>query len=373
MINALPHTEIAIIGAGIGGCIAAIALSKHYNVTLIDKYAQPVARVGECLAPAARRILHTLDLLTDFDAASHLTSVGMQSYWGSEQIQFIDNLVNPDGLGWHLHRQGFEQQLRTAAKARGVTVVAPMQLVDSHALSEMGEQGWLLTLTNAQEHIKLTADCVIDASGRHCVFARQQGITRKQIDKLVSCWMVIDKPPEKMMGLIAPVENGWWYAAPMATEEKVRLKQVLSFQTDADLLAKNVGTSAAAFLQTVPAIKEFQSLTATLSDADYQWYGKVAANSSMLNQVAGKGWFALGDSALSFDPLSSQGMFNSMATAMQLSDLLNERGLFDITIATEYTAQIQRIFHYYQQHKAVYYQQETRWPNHPFWLRRHHR
>lgn len=50
----------------------------------------------------------------------------------------------------------------------------------------------------------------------------------------------------------------------------------------------------------------------------------VATNSSKLEQGSGEGWFAIGDAAFSFDPLCSQGIFNAMATAMQLADLLIE-------------------------------------------------
>lgn len=370
----LPHTEVAIIGAGIGGCLAAIALSSRYKVTLIDKYAQPIARVGECLPPAASRILQKLDLLQEFSQAPHITSLGMQSYWGSEQLQFIDNLANPDGFGWHLYREGFEQQLRQAAQERGVSMLAPMQLADSKALNEH-EQGWVLTLSDTQQRFQLTADLVIDATGRHCVFARQRGVSRKQLDKLVSCWMVIDRAPQRMMGLIAPSSNGWWYAAPMATANSTHLKQVLSFQTDVDLLPKallsnSASLAAQAFLRLVPNFSEFTEIVSGIGVNEYEWHGKVAANSSMLSHAAGQGWFAIGDAALSFDPLSSQGMFNSMATAMQLSDLLLEHGIVSALPQQQYAAQIQRILHYYQQHKSIYYQQETRWAEHSFWRRR---
>lgn len=366
----MPHTEIAIVGAGIGGCIAAIALSKHYQVTLIDKHAQPIPRVGECLPPAARRILHSLSLLPEFEASNHITSLGMRSYWGSEQLQYVDNLANPDGFGWHLDREAFERQLRRAAQVSGVVLVAPMQLESSAPLVDESEQGWQLTLASSQERMVLTADVVIDATGRHCTFARQRGMTRKQFDKLVSCWMVVDRAPEKMMGLIAPSHNGWWYAAPMATSKHGQCKQVLSFQTDADLLPKGVGSNAHAFIAEVPELGEFKRIVDGVSDKEFQWHGKVAANSSVLTAVAGKGWFALGDSALSFDPLSSQGMFNTMATAMQLSDLLIEKGLFNSQAGQEYTQQIQKILHYYQQHKALYYRQEQRWHTQDFWARR---
>ncbi|MGJ8675264.1 MAG: FAD-dependent oxidoreductase, partial [Pseudoalteromonas sp.] len=42
--------SVVIIGAGVAGCIAALALCDSYKVTLIDKSASPEERIGECLA-----------------------------------------------------------------------------------------------------------------------------------------------------------------------------------------------------------------------------------------------------------------------------------------------------------------------------------
>src|SRR5690606_41851605 len=82
------ETDVLVIGAGIAGCIAAISLSDRYRITLIDKLAGPVDRIGESLVPAARRILKKLNLLTDVqdtNADLWIESPGMQSHWRSEE------------------------------------------------------------------------------------------------------------------------------------------------------------------------------------------------------------------------------------------------------------------------------------------------
>jgi hypothetical protein len=40
-----------------------------------------------------------------------------------------------------------------------------------------------------------------------------------------------------------------------------------------------------------------------------------AANSARLAETAGDGWIAIGDAALSFDPIASRGLFNALYTA----------------------------------------------------------
>ena len=121
------ETDVLIIGGGIAGCIAAIALAPFYSVSLIDKLAEPPERIGECLAPAARRILKQLDLLKGLEEG-HLQNLGTQSYWGSNQLQIVDHLRNPDGFGWYLNRRAFESYLRKSVIDRGVNTLWPFQL-----------------------------------------------------------------------------------------------------------------------------------------------------------------------------------------------------------------------------------------------------
>ena len=133
------QTDVVIIGAGVAGCIAALALCDSYQVTLIDKSEMPEERIGECLAPAARRILQQLDLLTEFEnqlvanvlTPQHLHNAGLQISWGQSTPYVTDNLSNPDGLGWRLDRQVFESFLREKALQRGVRCIWPAKLAHS--------------------------------------------------------------------------------------------------------------------------------------------------------------------------------------------------------------------------------------------------
>lgn len=84
----------------------------------------------------------------------------------------------------------------------------------------------------------------------------------------------------------------------------------------------------------------------------------------------GLGWVAAGDAALSFDPLSSQGMLNALYTGMKSGEAVHaaldeEWGLMDA-----YSARIEEIRAAYLCHYEQFYQSECRWPNHTFWSRR---
>lgn len=370
--------DIAIIGGGVAGCTASIALSQWYKVAVIDKLNEPIERIGECLAPAARRILKRLDLLSSLE--NNMASIskqiqqrnnGMQSYWGSEKVHIVDPLLNPDGFGWQLNRKKFEFFLRDNAEKRNVDCFWGYKLYNCY----YEENQWNLTFipsdTKISGNIVIKAKFVIDASGRQSQFARKLGIEREAFDKLISCWATLPNDEVNTLSTISADELGWWYSAPLPNN-----KRVLAFQTDPDLMERANLKNKKAYLQLAMAnppiarllIKKKQSI---------QFNGTVSANSTKLKQVAGKQWAALGDAAISFDPLSSQGMFNAMASALQLTDLIQELQLLTQPDSKKnqqficmYSNQVNQIWEYYLKHKRIFYSHEQRWNNAEFWKRR---
>lgn len=356
-------TDILIIGGGIAGCIAAIALVKNFKVILIDKLAEPKERIGESLAPPAQRILKELNLLEGMQALEgelYLNNLGMQSYWGSEQVQINDHLKNPDGFSRSLDRKAFEIYLRKTAEERGVNCHLGSKLLRSNYTDKQ----WHVTIQKAAQEQNLSAQFVIDASGRQSHFARSIGIKRKALDQLIACWMTLPNDQQNTLSTIASVEKGWWYSAVIPED-----KRVLAFQTDADLFEPAVFKSLDAMLELA---KENQAIAHLLAnnESNITLHGTVSANSTQLERAAGEQWAAIGDAAMSFDPLSSQGMFNAMASAMQLSDLMIQLELTDEQISTTYQKQIDSVWAHYLNHKNLFYGMEKRWKKEEFWRRR---
>jgi flavin-dependent dehydrogenase len=372
--------DVVIIGAGVAGCIAAIALAKSYDVVLIDKLDQPIERIGECLPPATRRILKRLDLLDGLESANppagqctHLRNIGTQSYWGKEQVQIVDHLRNPDGFGWHLDRRAFEIHLRKAALTSSVNCAWPAKLHDAHC----EDHRWHITTEPVDKASKLgtqnfRAKFVIDASGRQSHFARKLGIHRQHFDKLIACWATLPDFGQNKMSTISAGELGWWYSAPLPNN-----RRVLALQTDSDLINHREIKNASQFITLAQANCEMAKIIER-NEGGIQFHQTVSANSTRLNQVAGQQWAALGDAAMSFDPLSSQGMFNAMAGAMQLAEMLIVFGLIEdpgsknmAHFQSAYTHQIDQIWSHYINHKKTSYREEMRWKESVFWRRRH--
>jgi hypothetical protein len=89
------------------------------------------------------------------------------------------------------------------------------------------------------------------------------------------------------------------------------------------------------------------------------------ARSHLLHPVAGPRWLAIGDAASSFDPLSSQGIAKALRAGLRAADVIR-------TGRDEaYGQQIAAEFERYLETREHFYRIEARWPQHPFWNRRH--
>lgn len=368
-------TDILIIGGGIAGCIAATSLSKHYNVTLVDKLITPVERIGESLAPASQRILNQLGLLDDktdkhlLKNNVYIPNLGMQSYWGNESVNIVDHLKNPDGFVRNLDRKAFETYLRRKTSEHNVTCLWGMKLYTSNYENNEWRVVVKSNTVKDRKTTEINAKFVIDASGRQSHFAKNF-TDRIQEDALVACWISLPNTEKNTMSTIVSDRLGWWYTAVIPNQ-----RRIISFHTDPDLIDRKTFKSSASFLA---LIKQNKVLSKYINnEKEIEFHGTVSANSTRLKNVVGKQWVALGDAATSFDPLSSQGMFNAMASAMQMSSLLYTYNFIDNLnpdkikqFATSYSYQIDNIWKHYLSHKTTFYRSETRWKNAAFWKRR---
>jgi flavin-dependent dehydrogenase len=258
--------------------------------------------------------------------------------------------------------------LRTSAEQRGVHCIWGTKL---HQSSYEDAQWNVVAKSDDGKTQNINAKFVIDATGRQSHFARSLNVKRQHFDKLIACWATMDNHTENTMSTISASENGWWYSAVVPDN-----KRILAFQTDSDLIDKNELKTLESFLNLSEGNQEITQLLEN-NKSELKFHGTVAANSTRLEQVAGTQWAALGDAAISFDPLSSQGMFNAMASAMQMKDLIAKLD-FIHTSDTEkehqfqkiYTQQIDDIWNHYLQHKKLFYGAETRWKESEYWKRR---
>ena len=358
------ETEVLIVGAGPAGATAAINLALFRRVLLIESKADLHPRIGESLVPAARRLMADMALLESFLAEGHEPWHGNVAVWGGPEAQEIDFLRDPDGHGWHLDRARFEQWLRDMAIARGADLLIPATL----DRIEREGQRWRVSLKTAEGPRLVACNLVIDAGGRAAPVARKLGVTARADDRLICAWLYGRDQRDNGRGLtyVEAVEDGWWYTAPLPCG-----RRVLAFHTDADLPSAQIIRERKRLFECSKTVKGLSTLLAVVEFMPESESGINAANGAILDPPANEGWLAVGDAALSFDPISSQGLLNAMFTGLAAAEAADRNLRGDRLSLSEYAKVIRGIRDSYLQHLALCYSAEMRWPDAQFWRRRH--
>jgi flavin-dependent dehydrogenase len=362
------QAEVLVVGAGPAGATAALNLAPTRSVILAERQPETAQRIGESVPPVVGRLLADMGLLESFLEEGHAPCYGNRSVWGGDLPAETDFLRDPDGHGWHLNRARFEAWLRQAAVARGATLLAPAAVKDVKQVERAGGR-WRVLFATPTGPETVEADVLIDAGGRSASLASRLGARRRILDRLVCGWLYGRAETRgRGCGLtyIEAAENGWWYTAPLPGD-----RRVLAFHTDADLPSARVARDRDTLLACAHTHHE---LSAVLGESGFMAddeSGFTAAHSALLEPCAGPSWIAAGDAALSFDPLSSQGLLNALFTGLASAETADRhlRGFRDAF--DEYTQTIDGICKAYVSHLKSWYQTETRWPNSPFWRRRH--
>ncbi len=398
--------RVTVIGGGPAGAATALTLARAgVSVNIFEKETNGIWKIGEGLPPAARPILQQLGVWERFVADNHLPSYGNCSGWGSSELVDHSFVFNPHGNGWHLDRSRFDRMLLDAAVEAGAQVVSDVV----SASFQRADSGWWLEVVRKQftaearrtqrprrdseeslcepsailcasavkkddliEQISspaeaLSADFVVDASGRSSWFARRQGARRINHDNLVGVAALLIADGKiadcDSLTMVEAVAGGWWYASLLPDE-----KLVAVFLSDADL---EMTRQAATVEGWWSLLNQTVHLRSRIERHNYQIEiapRVVSANSSRLDVVAGDSWLAVGDAAAAFDPLSSQGI----VTALELGMLAAETILAGQPEALkQYAERLEQMFAAYLANRNFYYAQERRWPASTFWRRRH--
>lgn len=358
------EVDVLIVGAGPAGAVCALNLAPFRRVLMIDRHAVPQPRIGEALPGTARRLLVDMRLWVDFMNDGHAPCYAYRSIWGGPEVIERDALRDPDGCGWHLDRARFETRLRAAAVARGTTMFAPARPVELDREAE----GWRISLELGNRSLTAKTRLLVDAGGKSSQLLRKFGRRRRAESRLVCGWVAgADVAlPRGLTHIEAEVE-GWWYAAPLPGGGGV-----LSFHTDADLPAAHAARSAAGLLaraQHLIMLGEFAEPS--------RWHnllsGFCAAHGGLVEASIGPDWVAVGDAALSFDPLSSQGLFNALFTGLAAAEAVDRSLSGDRKAFLTYAEELRNVRIVYERHLADWYGLEQRWPKSLFWSRRHAR
>jgi flavin-dependent dehydrogenase len=163
--------------------------------------------------------------------------------------------------------------------------------------------------------------------------------------------------------LIEATRDGWWYTMPLP-----KRRRAVCYMTDSDLLPKqrsqliffwnHAFLSTKYVAQLLPTYRKPETLTLT------------SASTDCAEIPFGERWLAIGDAALAFDPLSSQGLLFALHSALAAANFLIHSASVGKFTPNTYSEWIQTVFEDYIRHYEAYYKLESRWPDSPFWCRR---
>jgi flavin-dependent dehydrogenase len=361
-----PYLDALVLGGGPAGCAAAIGLiGSGLRAAVLERSAYDVARVGETLPPDAATLLNRLGVWAAFVRDGHLPSPGIVSVWGDQEPYENDFLFNPYGDGWHLDRRRFDAMLATAAEERGAVVLRNTRVL---ACSKDAFGGWRVDIQSNGKQSSLQAMFLVDATGRASWLGWRLGARRLVGDYLVGVVGTFHHPgltgaERDPRMLLEAAEHGWWYSVPLPND-----CLSIAYMTDVDLLPKPPrdleGFWRARLSET--ALTRQRLAGAALPNA----LRTVSASSYRMDRVAGENWLAVGDAAMAWDPLSSQGISKALASALSASEFIGEVRAGRRSTLAGYETALAESFDQYRRLRGHYYGQVRRWPNSPFWKRR---
>jgi flavin-dependent dehydrogenase len=352
--------DVLVAGGGPAGAIAALVLARAGRRVVLADVANGAGPVGEALPPAVHPLLADLQLLPRIVAGGHRRSVANASAWGAVDLQHADFIFDVHGSGWHLDRARFDASLRAAAAEAGAAIVSGAR-VDARGPVQLRARGRASAV-----------DCawIVDATGRASTIATARGATRHTDDALLAFHArfrpaggTVDRDSRT---LIESCEDGWWYTTRLPSGDRA-----VAFLTDRDLARDPDPRTREGLIRRVARTTHIR---ATLDAIRGTMCGRprgAPASSGRLDVYAGDAWLAAGDAAMTFDPLSSQGIFNAMYTGMKAGAAIDAALGGDTAGVAEYASRLGAIDAAYRRNLAAFYALERRWPDEPFWRRRH--
>lgn len=332
---------------------------RGFSVIAFDR-ATKTTTPGEIISQDVRFALSSLNLWTAAQELFPLRVQGRISVWGGEATELDATLDALDGEIL-LERKDFARFLRDAAVTQGV------QLVNDacHLRADTSHSSPSLSWSDpAGRRRTAKVDFVIEATGRSGGTAGLRA--RHAFDALVGLLVYPDTTGDGGFGTQFLVESaplGWWYSAPLPGS-----RSVFALMTDADNLPTGRRARAEFFmrnLQAVPNTRDRYAKTGGRAPDPVV----VPSRSSVRLSIGGPNWVAVGDAAVSYDPITGAGVAAAMSKGAAVARLISNEQSFHRAIAQYANAERETLDQYLRQWTAIY-ALETRWRRQRFWQRR---
>lgn len=329
-MNIPKHCDVVVMGGGPAGSTVGTMLSQSgYDVVLFEKVRHPRYIVGESLIPHFWKYCERTKVDKKIEADGFIQKAGGTVIWNGiiRQMQFKDFGYKRPAL--HVERDRFDHILLEHAREQGTQVFEEVAVVQAHLPSNGEFAGVDYRVNGDTATNRISCRFVVDASGQHAVIARQLGI--RIIDegfRFMSIWGYFDDskyiaadgqaynfeklrtiPPTTFVSNI----DGWGWLWHIPQREHTSVGLVLP-QEQMKAIKSSDEALEAYFLR---RCYEIPYLNRLLESAKYcEGSFHVIRNYSYRPvQLAGPGFFLIGDAAAFIDPIFSIGVVVAMYSA----------------------------------------------------------
>lgn len=348
-----------------GAATATLLARRGITAILIERRTKPPAGLGESLPPSAHVLLTELGVVSGSAAVQMSPCHGTRSYWGSTEAVEADYLFHPLGHGWYVNRPELAEFLNNQARDAGATVLAPTVVRGC----QRATGGWLVQASDRQgEIIEIECAVIVDATGRGAWFARRQGaeFLYEASQMALHAELRLESPAGlAARGLIEAGNAGWWYSARLPGGGLG-----VTYYTEADADDRRSLSHPDGWWRAVSQAPHTGQLVAVMHGelrAAPRW---LDASSGILDAVHGEGWLAVGDAAMTMDPISSHGIAMALVSARDASNCIESFLAGDAAAPNDYANTLYRAFATYASERERVYGVEQRFADSPYWLSR---
>jgi flavin-dependent dehydrogenase len=286
------------------------------------------------------------------------------SCWGSDQWTFQDGLANPEGGGWHVNRKSFNLALRRKALSLGAGMYTGWIDNVETCIGDNGEREYLTRFRNAEGLPQaLRSRWLVDATGRKARLSRRFGITRQKMDDQMAaiCWLNASPTDSDHVTRIKSVPEGWWYTALLP--EGVRVASFQSLPHEVAGMIKEPGRFFSAF--NAAGVLPYGITQDQVIDMKAVEAGIARAGTATTDNLV-----CVGDTALSLDPLSSQGVFFALYSGIKAGEAISRSHTEPSNAKSfleSYQQSVNRVYEANQRSRKYHYSSEPRFAGEEYW------